>query len=96
MTSPSLLDPSHTIFEVITRVIPDLDALPLVGCLAVRLEEKSFRADQKLDAMNRPGVFVGFANLQNTYGSVEQSQQASTAREDAAASHATVTIPTPR
>ena len=70
MTSPSLLDPSHTIFEVITRVIPDLDALPLVGCLAVRLEEKSFRADQKLDAMNQPGVFVGFANLRNTYGSV--------------------------
>ena len=70
MTSPSLLDPSKTIFEVITGVIPDLDALPLVGCLAVRLEEKSFRADQKLDAMNQPGVFVGFANLRNTYGSV--------------------------
>ena len=70
MTSPSLLDPSKTIFEVVNGVIPDLDALPLVGCLAVRLEEKSFRVDQKLDAMNQPGVFVGFANLQNTYGSV--------------------------
>ena len=70
MTSPSLLDPSKTIFEVVNGVIPDLDALPLVGCLAVRLEEKSFRVDQKLDAMNQPGVFVGFANLRNTYGSV--------------------------
>ena len=47
-----------------------LDALPLVGCLAVRLEEKSFRVDQKLDAMNQPGVFVGFATLRNTFGSV--------------------------
>ena len=81
---------------MITRVIPDLDALPLVGCLAVRLEEKSFRPDQKLDAMNQPGVFVGFANLRNTYGSVEQSQQASTAREDAAAPHAADTIRTHR
>ena len=70
MTSPALLDPSKTISEVITGVIPDLDALPLVGRLAVRLEEKSFRADQKLDAIDQPGVFVGFATLRNTYGSV--------------------------
>ena len=70
MTSPALLDPSKTISEVITGVIPDLDALPLVGRLAVRLEEKSFRADQKLDAIDQPGVFVGFANRRNTYGSV--------------------------
>ena len=70
MTSPSLLDSSMTIFESVTGVVPDLDMIPIVGCLAVRLEEKSYRKDLKLDMKNQPGVFVGFGFIQNTYGSV--------------------------
>jgi len=41
MTSPSPTNPSVTIFEDAYGRIPDLDALPPVGCFAVRLQEKS-------------------------------------------------------
>jgi hypothetical protein len=69
MTSPSPTNPSVTIFEDAYGRIPDLDALPPVGCFAVRLQEKSDRHDQKLDPLNLAGTFLGFATLKGTYGS---------------------------
>jgi hypothetical protein len=69
MTCPSPTNPSITIFEDAYGRIPDLDALPTVGCFAVRLQEKSDRYDQKLDPINLAGVFLGFATFRGTYGS---------------------------
>ena len=69
MTSPSTTNPSVTIFENTYGPIPDLDALPTVGCFAVRLQEKSDRHDQKLDPLNLAGTFLGFTTLKGKYGS---------------------------
>ena len=69
MTCPSPTNPDITIFEDAYGRIPDLDALPTVGCFAVRLQEKPDRYDQKLDPINLAGVFLGFATFRGTYGS---------------------------
>jgi len=58
-TSPSICDPSITIFEADTGVVPDLAVFPPSGCFCLRYREKIERADVKLDAQNEPGVFLG-------------------------------------
>ena len=68
MTSPSRQDPSITIFEACYDSVPNLDLLPRIGCLCVRIEPTKQRHDSKLDPRNTPGVFLGFATLKNTYG----------------------------
>lgn len=62
--------PSMTKFEHLYGVKPNLDLLPKVGCFCVRLQEKSDRYDQKLDPLNLPGTFLGFATVRGCYGSV--------------------------
>jgi hypothetical protein len=69
-TSPAICDPSITIFEVDTGVVPDLAVFPPPGCFCIRYREKNERADVKLDAQNEPGVFLGFDHLENTFGDV--------------------------
>ena len=69
MTSPSICNPDITIFEELYGSVPNLDLLPIVGCFAVRLMEKGFRLDQKLDPVNQVGIFLGFATHEGVYGS---------------------------
>jgi hypothetical protein len=69
-TSPAICDPSITIFESDTGVVPDLAVFPPPGCFCIRYREKIERADVKLDAQNEPGVFLGFGHLENTFGAV--------------------------
>ena len=69
-TSPSICDPSITIFEADTGVVPDLAVFPPPGCFCIRYREKIERADVKLDAQNEPGVFLGFGHLENTFGAI--------------------------
>ena len=47
-----------------------LDAIPEVGSFAVRHLAKIKKSDFKLSPKNQAGVFVGFATLKGTYGSV--------------------------
>lgn len=68
MISPSICDPNITIHEAVHGVIPNLDLIPVVGCFAARLEEKSWRTDYKLDPSNQSGVFLGYATQKNVYG----------------------------
>jgi len=64
-------DHAITIYEAETGLIPDLDALPPLGCFSVRYLSKLDRKDFKLSPKNQAGVFVGFATLRNgTYGSI--------------------------
>ena len=70
MTSPSRYDKDITIFEATYDRIPNLQLLPRVGCFCVRIESRRQRHDQKLDPLNTPGVFIGFATLKSTYGTV--------------------------
>ena len=69
MTSPSIRNPDITIFEDVYDAIPNLDLLPPVGCFAVRLMDKGYRLDTKLDPVNQAGVFLGFAHWEGIYGS---------------------------
>ena len=69
MTSPSISNPDITIFEDLYESLPNLDLLPLVGCFEVRLMEKGFHIDQKLDPVNQAGIFLGFATHDGVYGS---------------------------
>ena len=69
MTSPSIRNPDITIFEDLFGAIPNLDLLPPVGCFAVRLMDKGYRLDTKLDPVNQAGVFLGFAHWEGIYGS---------------------------
>ena len=50
--------------------IPNLDAIPEVGCFAVRYLAKIKKQDFQLSPKNEAGVFVRFVTLQGTYGSV--------------------------
>ena len=61
-------DPSKTIFEAETNVVPNLDLLPRLGCMAVRPMSKSDRGDLKLGLLNEPGVFLGFATVDGVTG----------------------------
>ena len=70
MVNPSPSRPSMTKFEHLYGIKPNLDLLPKVGCFCVRLQEKSDRYDQKLDPLNLPGTFLGFATVRGCYGSV--------------------------
>jgi len=64
-------DHGITIYEAETGLIPDLDALPPLGCFGVRYLSKIDRKDFKLSPKNQAGVFLGFATLRNgTYGSI--------------------------
>ena len=69
MTSPSIRNSDITIFEDLYGAIPNLDLLPPVGCFAVRLMDKGYRLDTKLDPVNQSGVFLGFAHWEGIYGS---------------------------
>jgi hypothetical protein len=64
------VDESITIYECETGEIPNLDAIPEVGSFAVRFLAKIKKSDFKLSPKNQAGVFVGFATLKGTYGSV--------------------------
>lgn len=70
MVNPSPSLPSMTKFEHLYGVKPNLDLLPKVGCFCVRIQEKTDRFDQKLDPLNLPGTFLGFATIRGCYGSV--------------------------
>ena len=64
-------DHGITIYEAETGLIPDLDALPPLGCFGVRYLSKLDRKDFKLSPKNQAGVFLGFATFRNgTYGSI--------------------------
>ena len=69
MTSPSICNPDITIFKESYGSLPNLDLLPIVGCFAVRLKDKGFRLDQKLDPVNQVCIFLGFATYEDVYGS---------------------------
>ena len=61
------------IYEAETGLIPDLDALPPLGCFGVRYLSRIDRKDFKLSPKNQAGVFLGFATLRllnGTYGSI--------------------------
>ena len=64
------MDKNITIYECETGDIPNLDAIPEIGSFAVRHLAKIKKSDFKLSPKNQAGVFVGFATLQGTYGSV--------------------------
>ena len=64
------MDESITIYECETGEIPNLDAIPEIGSFAVRFLAKIKKSDFKLSPKNQAGVFVGFATLKGTYGSV--------------------------
>ena len=68
MIQPSVCDSKITIYEAIHGVPPNLDLLPVIGCFAARLEEKSWKTDYKLDPSNQSGVFLGFGTHENVYG----------------------------
>ena len=68
--SPCPTNKEITIYECETGEIPNLDAIPDVGCFAVRYLDKLKKTDFKLSPKNQAGIFVGFATLQETYGSV--------------------------
>jgi len=64
-------DHGITICEAETGLIPDLDALPPLGCFCVRYLSKMDRKDFKLSPKNQADVFWGFATLRiGTYGSI--------------------------
>ncbi len=69
-TSLAVCDPSITIFEDDTGVVPDLTVFPPPGCFCLLCRKKIERADLKLDTQNEPGVFLGFGHLENTFGVV--------------------------
>jgi hypothetical protein len=70
VTSPAVDDPTKTIFEATYGQPPDYDALPPVGCYAVRLLEKQHRKDFRFDLANQSGVVLGYATYNNIYGTV--------------------------
>ena len=71
MTQSCPTDHGITIYEAETGLIPDLDALPPLGCFGVRYLSKIDRKDFKLFPKNQAGVFLGFATLRNgTYGCI--------------------------
>jgi len=55
-----------TIYEAEAGLIPDLDALPPLGCFGVRYLSKIDRKDFKLSPKNQAGVFLGFATLRTS------------------------------
>ena len=65
MTQSCPTDHGITIYEAETGLIPDLDALPPLGCFGVRYLSKIDRKDFKLSPKNQAGVFLGFATLRN-------------------------------
>ena len=68
--NPCPTDKDITIYECETGEIPNLDAIPEVGSFAVRHLAKIKKTDFKLSPKNEAGVFMGFATLKGTYGSV--------------------------
>ena len=71
VTQSCLTDHGITIYETKTGLIPDLDALPPLGCFGIQYLSKLDRKDFKLSPKNQAGVFLGFATLRNgTYGSI--------------------------
>ncbi len=65
-TSPTVCDPSITIFEADTGVVPDLAVFPPPGCFCLR-----YRASRsQIGCINEPEVFLGFGHLENTFGAV--------------------------
>ncbi len=43
---------------------------PSPGCFCIHYRNKIDRVDHKLDSQNEAGVFLGVANLDNTFGAV--------------------------
>jgi hypothetical protein len=76
VTSPAVDEPTKTIFEATYGQPPDYDALPPVGCYAVRLLEKQHRKDFRFDLTNQPGIFLGYATYNNIYGAVLFAEKA--------------------
>jgi hypothetical protein len=65
VTSPAVDETTKTIFEGTYGQPPDCDALPPVGCSAVRLLEKQHRKDFRFGLTNQPGIFLGYASSDN-------------------------------
>jgi hypothetical protein len=76
VTSPAVDEPTKTIFEATYCQPPDYDALPPVGCYAVRLLEKQHRTDFRFGLTNQPGIFLGYATYNNIYGAVLFAEKA--------------------
>jgi hypothetical protein len=70
MVCPSPRNPDITIFEAETNSIPHFHTVPPVGCFCCRLQQKTDRVDPSLDPANQCSVFLGFVNLQSTFGSI--------------------------
>ncbi len=76
ITSPAIDEPTKTIFEACYGQPPDYDALPPVGCYAVRFLEKQHRKDFRFGLTNQPGIFLGYATYNNIYGAVLFAEKA--------------------
>ena len=59
MTQSCPTDHGIPIYEAETGLIPDLDALPPLGCFGVRYLSRIDRKDFKLSPKNQTGVFWG-------------------------------------
>ena len=70
MVCPSPSNPDITIFDTETNSIPHLHTVPPVGCFCCRLRQKTDRVDPSLDPANQCDVFLGFANLGSSFGSI--------------------------
>jgi hypothetical protein len=68
-TSPAICDPSITIFETDTGVVPDLSVFPPSGCFCIRYREKIERRCQN-GCTKRIWSIFRFDHLENTFGNV--------------------------
>jgi hypothetical protein len=76
VTSPTVDEPTKTIFKATYGQPPDYDALPPFGYYAVRLLEKQHRKDFRFDLASQPGIFLGYATYNNIYGAVHFAEKA--------------------
>jgi hypothetical protein len=76
VTSPTVDEPTKTIFEATYGQTPDYDALPSVWCYAVRFLKKQHRKDFRFDLTNQTGIFLGYATYNNIYGAVLFAEKA--------------------
>ena len=60
------------VYEAETGMIPNLDDIPPVGCIAIRFLDKLDRKDFKLSPANQAGVFMGRPTLRHVFGAVMQ------------------------
>ena len=68
MTSPSRIDKSKTIFELLFSKRADLTQVPPYGCFATVYKNRRTLQDQSLDLPSDQGVFIGIAKHNGIIG----------------------------